>query len=95
MTTPENPEMPDYLNRMYAESHDLDKKIRALGAFITGPEFLCLPRYEQYRLIAQRAFMMSYWDVLNQRIAFAWRQFDGFDDEPWEEAKDTPPNNPA
>ena len=60
--------MEPHQERVVVEKKELDEKLEKLMAFIGGPVFLTLDRYEQDRLHRQSDLMDKYSGVLAERI---------------------------
>jgi hypothetical protein len=59
-----------YQQRVVVERNELDIKLTKLKAFLNKPmSYGDVPKAEIDRLILQSAYMQSYLDVLNERIA--------------------------
>jgi hypothetical protein len=62
--------MQPHQQRVVDEKKELDEKLTKLNLFIAeSPTFTGLPDDEKSRLIAQKAHMEGYSDILGERIA--------------------------
>lgn len=60
--------MPPHQRRVLNEKYDLDDKINKLQTFIKGEAFIRLPEAEADRLLRQASYMISYAEVLSERV---------------------------
>ena len=61
--------MAPHQERVVVEKHELDAKIKKLGAFRSGHWFASLPADERERLVRQHSCMVEYSGILGERIA--------------------------
>lgn len=57
-----------YQQRVVEERDDLVERLAKLCAFIGSDAFQAVPHHEQHLLVRQAGAMMTYRDVLNERI---------------------------
>lgn len=58
-----------YQLRVVEEKADLDRRLKALTAFLNSTPFLMLDDHNQRLLLRQRTLMVALSDVLGERIA--------------------------
>ena len=61
--------MQTHQQRVIDEKTELDEKITKLRAFFTNPIYATLPIEEQEKMDRQLQYMISYSEVLEERIA--------------------------
>lgn len=62
--------MGTFKERLIDEKQQLDEKIQKLGTFIKGEHFSGIEKVQQSLLKTQHAIMVSYSDVLSERLTW-------------------------
>ena len=61
--------MEDWMERVFDESNELEKKILKLRYFVESGQFITVPPEEQELLKKQHEIMLNYVNILKSRIS--------------------------